>query len=86
MEHLSCEERLRKLRLIVQPGEEQAVGRPYCSLSKGAYEGGGERLFTKACSHSMRDNSFKLKEGRFRVDIKKNFFFFATRMVGYWTR
>jgi len=31
MEHLSCEERLRELG-AVQPGEEKAAGRPYCSL------------------------------------------------------
>jgi len=31
LEHLSSEERLRDLGLV-QPGEEKAVGRPYCSL------------------------------------------------------
>lgn len=82
VEHLSCEVRLRKLGLIVQPAEEKAVERPYCSLSQEAYEKAGERRF--ACSDWTRDNSSKLKEGRFRQDIKKNFF--ATRIVGYWTR
>jgi len=32
MEHLSYEERLRELG-VFQPGEEKALGRPYCGLS-----------------------------------------------------
>lgn len=38
-----------------------------------------ETFFTKACSDTTRDNVFKLKEGRFKLDIggekkrKKNF-------------
>jgi len=35
-EHLCCEERLRAA--FLQPGEEKALGRPYCSLS--VFEGG----------------------------------------------
>ncbi|OWK59284.1 Sodium-coupled monocarboxylate transporter 1 [Lonchura striata] len=61
VELLSCEEKLRKMGLIVKL-EEKAVERPYCSLSKGAYDRGGERLFTKAYSGRTKDNSFKLKE------------------------
>ena len=56
----------------VQPGEEKAPGRPYISLPvpEGTYKKAGERLFTRAWSGRTRSNGFKLKEGRFRLDIK----------------
>jgi len=41
---------------------------------KGAYRKAGEGLFTRVCSARTRDNSFKLKEGRFRLNIRKKFF------------
>ena len=41
---------------------------------KGTYRKGGEGLFIRECSDRTRVNSFKLKEGRFRLDIRKKFF------------
>jgi len=51
---------------------------------KGAYKKAGEGLFTRACSDRTRDNVFKLKEGRFRLDIRKKFF--TVRVVRHWNR
>ncbi|KAK4818993.1 hypothetical protein QYF61_022824 [Mycteria americana] len=75
MEHLSYEDRLRQLRLF-SPQKKRLRGHLVAAFQylKGAYEKDEDRLFSRACSNRTRGNGFKLKEGRFRLDIRKNFF------------
>ncbi|GAB0181500.1 hypothetical protein GRJ2_000615300 [Grus japonensis] len=70
LEHLSHEDRLRELGLF---NLEKSPGTHFCSLPvpEGGYKKSGEGLFTRACSDRKRGNGFKLKEGRFRLHIRK---------------
>jgi len=60
---------------VAQPGEEKAL-RIYCGIPvpKGAHRKDRERLFIRECSERVRDDGFKLKEKRVRLDIRKKVF------------
>jgi len=85
LEHLFYEQRLRELGLFSL--EKRRVWGDLITAfqyMKGAYKSAGEGLFTRVCSHRTRGKGFKLKEGRFRSDIRKKCF--TVRAVRHWHR
>jgi len=75
MEPFRYEERLRELGLF-NLEKQRLQGDLVAAFQylKGAYKKAGEGLFTRACSNRKRGNVFKLKERRYRLDIRKKFF------------
>ncbi|GAB0206455.1 mitochondrial enolase superfamily member 1 [Grus japonensis] len=75
LEHHSYEDRLRELRLFsLEKRRIRGHLIVVFQYLKGAYKKDGEGLFTRASSDRTRGNGFKLKEGRFSLDIRKKFF------------
>ena len=85
LEHLSCEDRLRELGLFsLEKRRLQGDLRAACQCLKGGYKRDGEGLFTRAGTDRTGGNGFTLKEGRFRLGIRKKFF--IVRVVKHWHR
>ncbi len=69
----------------VQQGEEREDSgelRVALQYLKENYGKEGDRLFSRVCCGRKGGNSFKLKERRFRLDIRKKVF--VIRTVRYW--
>jgi len=75
LKHLSSEDKLKELGLFsLEERRLQWDLIPYFRYLKGAYKHEENQLFTRGDPDRARGNGFKLKEGIFRLDVRRKFF------------
>jgi len=80
-----CEERLRELRLFsLEKRRLQGDLTAEFQYLKGTCKKDGEGHFVRECSDWVRGNSFKLKEGRIKLAIRKKYI--TVGMMRHWDR
>ena len=84
-EGLSYEDRLRELELFsLEKRRLQGDLRVAFQYLIEGYRKEGDRFFSRVCCDSTREKDFKLKEGRFWLDVRKQLF--TARVERHWHR